>query len=86
MPSDHHPLAFQGAVDQLRQLILGLCNAMGAHKLNIAIRWLFCPVRDAVSLDGRSGVQPPDLALFLQAFAKADTGATAILVGHGFNT
>ena len=42
MPGDHHPLAFEGAVDQLRQLVLGLCNAMGAHKSNIAIRWPFC--------------------------------------------
>jgi hypothetical protein len=31
MPRDHHPLAFQGAVNQLRQLVLGLCNAMGAR-------------------------------------------------------
>ena len=45
MPGDHHPLAFEGAVDQLRQLILGLCNAMGAHKSNIAIGWPFCPAR-----------------------------------------
>jgi len=45
MPRDHHPLAFEGAVNQLRQLVLGLCNAMGAHKSNIAIGWPFCPVR-----------------------------------------
>ena len=45
MPGDHHPLAFEGAVDQLRQLILGLCNAMGAHKSNTAIGWPFCPAR-----------------------------------------
>ena len=37
MPVDHHPLAFEGAVDQPLQLVLGLCNAMGAHKSNIAI-------------------------------------------------
>ena len=37
MPGDDHALAFERAVDQLRQLILGLCNTMCAHKSNIAI-------------------------------------------------
>ena len=50
MPGDHHPLAFEGAVYQLRQLVLGLCNAMGAHKSNIAIRWPFCASSDAGNL------------------------------------
>ena len=52
MPGDHHPLAFEGAVDQLRQLILGLCNAMGAHTSNIAIGWPFCPARKIRTFGG----------------------------------
>jgi len=55
MPRDHHPLAFEGAVNQLRQLVLGLCNAMGAHKSNIAIGWPFCPVRVSGAMKNSSG-------------------------------
>jgi hypothetical protein len=61
MPGDHHPLAFEGAVDQLRQLILGLCNAMGAHKSNIAIGWPFCRARTPGDLGRRSVGRAPDL-------------------------
>ena len=55
MPRDHHPLAFEGAVNQLRQLVLGLCNAMGAHKSNIAIGWPYCPVRVSGAMKNPSG-------------------------------
>ena len=57
MPGDHHPLAFEGAVDQLRQLVLGLCNAMGAHKSNIAIGWPFCPARKVRAFGGTRRAQ-----------------------------
>jgi hypothetical protein len=66
MSGDHHPLAFEGAVDQLRQLILGLCNAMDAQKSKRAIGWPFCPVRTPGNLGRRSvsTVPGPPLASF----------------------
>src|SRR4051794_22753263 len=48
MPRDHHALSFEGAIDQLRQLILGLGNAMGAHKSNIAIDSHFVQLNETV--------------------------------------
>lgn len=45
MPRDHHALAFQGAINQLREPILGFDDAMLAHTGKVAIRWLFCKPR-----------------------------------------
>ena len=36
MPRDHHALSFEGAIDQLRQLILGLVSTAERFQASVA--------------------------------------------------